>query len=69
MICSIAMGKDKFLSPKLDMLSKHVGWKQKKIVASIGIVVGDWYYDKESTPAKNERFYVSRCIEIILNQL
>jgi hypothetical protein len=40
MICSIVEGKDKFLSPKLDTLQNHVGWK-KIFVDFIGIVIGD----------------------------
>jgi hypothetical protein len=40
---------------------------KKTIITFIGIIVGDWY--KESTHVKNERLYVCRCIETILNQL
>jgi uncharacterized protein (DUF2164 family) len=56
MICSIVEGKDKFLSSKLDTLQKHVGWK-KIFVDFIGIAIGGWYYNKESTHAKNEKLY------------
>jgi len=56
MICSIVEGKDKFLSPKLDILHKHVGWKFF-FIDFIGITFGDWYYNQESTHAKNEKFY------------
>jgi hypothetical protein len=33
--------------------------EKKTIVTYVGIVVGDWYYNKKSTHAKNERLYVS----------
>jgi hypothetical protein len=56
MICSVVEGKNKFLSSNLDTLQKHVGWK-KIFVAFVGIVIGDWYYDKKSTHAKNEKLY------------
>lgn len=46
-------------------LNKHVSW-EKIVVASARIVVGDWYYNKESTRANNERF---KCTKIVLNQM
>jgi hypothetical protein len=56
MICSIVEGKDKFLSLKLDTLQKHVG-RNFFFVDFIGIVIGDSYYNKESTHAENEKLY------------
>ncbi len=39
----------------------------KKIVVALAIiVVGNWYYNKESACAKNERF---KCTKTILNQM
>jgi hypothetical protein len=58
-----------FLITKVGYVVKTCWLEKKIVVASIGIVVRDWYYEKESTHAKNERFYVSRCIETMLNQL
>jgi len=57
--------KGQILVTKVGTLHKHASWK-KIVVVSARIVVGDWYYNKESTPAKNERF---KCTKIILNQM
>ncbi len=65
MTCSVVEIKDKFLSPKLDILQKHVGRKKRDVV-SIGIEFGDWYYNKDSTHVKNEKLYGSTCIEAII---
>jgi hypothetical protein len=56
MICLVVEGKDKFLLSNLDIFHKHVGWK-KLFVTFVGIVIRDWYYNKESIHAKNEKFY------------
>jgi hypothetical protein len=40
MVCLIAEGKENLLSPKLDILHKHVGWK-KTIVTSLDVVIED----------------------------
>ncbi len=66
MICSIVEGKDKFLSLKLDILQKHVSWK-KIVSASIGMNVGDWYFNKDSTHATNERLYLNENCAIYNN--
>jgi len=55
-----------FEQPKLDILYKHDGLK-KSIIASSKVVIGDWYYNKEFTRAKNERLYVGRCFKIDMN--
>jgi hypothetical protein len=44
--------KGQILVTKVGTLHKHASWK-KIVVVSARIVVGDWYYNKESTPAKN----------------
>jgi hypothetical protein len=46
-------------------LHKHASWK-KIVVASARIVVGDWYYNKESTCVKNERF---KHTKIVINKM
>jgi len=40
---------------------------KKTIIVSSEVVIGDWYYNKESTHAKNERLYVGKWFEIFLS--
>jgi hypothetical protein len=42
---------------------------KKIVIASIGMTIGDWYYNKDSTHAKNERLYGSTYTEKKLYQL
>ncbi len=60
MICSIIEGKRQILVIEVGYFEETCWSEKKTIVASIGIVVGDWYYNKKSTHAKNERLYIGR---------
>ncbi len=55
-ICGNIEGKPKLLTPKLDTLQKHVG-RCKATILNFDIVVGDYFYCKDVTHAKNERTY------------
>lgn len=53
MVCLIAECKENLLSPKLDILHKHVGWK-KTIATSLYVVIEDYYFNKDSSHSKNK---------------
>lgn len=53
-VCSVIERRNKLLVPKLDFLWKHVG-RRKAIIASIGVVVGDFYYLKSNQHVFNEK--------------
>jgi hypothetical protein len=55
-ICSNIEGKPKLLAPKLNTFLKHVG-HCKTTIPSFGIVIGENFYYKNVTHAKNERIY------------
>jgi hypothetical protein len=54
------------LSPKLDILQKHVGC-YTTIVATINVVIGDWFYSKDAFHIKNKRIYTKRGNELVFN--
>jgi hypothetical protein len=58
--------KDKLFSPKLDIFQKHDGYL-KIVVATIDVVVGEWFYYKDASHNKNERIYTRRRSELVLN--
>jgi hypothetical protein len=48
----------------------YFAYASKTFVVYFKIDVGDRYnFNKDSTNAKNERIYLSKCIEIILSSL
>ncbi len=53
------------LSPKSDILQKHVGC-YTTIVATTNVVIGDWFYN-EAFHNKNERIYTNKGNELVLN--
>jgi hypothetical protein len=53
-------------SLKLDILQKHVGCCTT-IVATINVVIGDWFYSKDALHNKNRRIYRNRGNELVVN--
>ncbi len=53
---------------KLDSLWKHVGHK-KTIVAFVGVVMGDIYFLKTNQHTINEKLYVQRGRNFVLQQV
>jgi len=53
------------LSTKLDILQKHVGCYMT-IVATINVVIKDWFYNKDAFHNKNKRIYTKRGNELVL---
>jgi len=54
------------MSPKLDILQKHVGCCMT-ISATINVVIGDWFYSKDAFHNKNKRINTNRSNELVLN--
>ncbi len=65
-ICSTIEKKKMLLSPKVDILQKHVGCCTT-IVATTNVVIGDWFYNKDAFHNENERIYTNRGNELVLN--
>jgi hypothetical protein len=64
-ICFTIEKKKMLLSPKSDILEKHVGC-YTTIVATTNVVIGDWFYN-EVFHNKNERIYTNKGNELVLN--
>jgi hypothetical protein len=60
--------QNKLLVPKLDYLWKHVGQK-KASIASMGVVVEDFYLLKTNQCVINEKLYVQRGKDIVWKQI
>jgi len=50
----------------LDILQKRANHR-RAIVATFDVAMGDWYYNNDATHNKNERIYMSRGKEFVLN--
>jgi hypothetical protein len=65
-ICSIIEKKKTLLSPKLDILQKHVGCCTT-FVATTNVVIGDWFYNKDAFHNKKKSIYTNKGNELVLN--
>ncbi len=50
----------------MDTFQKHDG-HLKAVVATVDVVVGEWFYYKDASHNKNERIYTRRINELVLN--